>query len=191
MEPAGRKSGGLLSAGAAGDWMKAGYVRAMDALYLFCVVVAGFCIVVMTVVIPIGVFYRYVLNSALAWPEPMATIMMIFFTFLGGAACYRAGVHISVTVFTSFLSAKAKKISEFVVEIAVAALALFMLIWGAELVHTTLYQVIAEFPFLSVGLTYMPVPMGGAITLLFMIERMCFGPPPAGSFIHREPPSVN
>lgn len=171
--------------------MKAGYVRAMDALYLFCVGVAGFCIVVMTVVVPIGVFYRYVLNSALAWPEPMATIMMIFFTFLGGAACYRAGVHISVTVFVRYLGVGPQKLAELMVEIAVAALALFMLVWGAELVHTTLYQVIAEFPFLSVGFTYLPVPVGGAITLLFMIERLWIGPPPPTSFIHREPPSIN
>ncbi len=171
--------------------MKPVYVRLMDALYLFCVAVAGICITVMTIVVPVGVFYRYVLNNALAWPEPMATIMMIFFTFLGGAACYRAGVHISVTAFVWALGAPAKRVSEAVVEIAVAALALFMLIWGAELVNTTMHQVIAEFPFLAVGITYLPVPVGGAITLLFMIERMWIGPPPATSFIYREPPSVN
>ena len=171
--------------------MKAAYVRAMDALYLLCVSVAGFCIVVMTVVVPIGVFYRYVLNSALAWPEPMATIMMIFFTFLGGAACYRAGVHISVTLFVGAFVGPARKAVELIVELAVAALALFMLIWGAELVGTTMHQVIAEFPFLAVGITYMPVPIGGAITLLFMIERMWAGPPPATSFVYREPPTEN
>ena len=171
--------------------MRAAYVRAMDALYLICVTIAGFCIVVMTVAIPVGVFYRYVLNSALAWPEPMATIMMIFFTFFGGAACYRASVHISVTVFVRYLADTATKVAELAVEIAVAALALFMLIWGAELVQTTLHQVIAEFPFLSVGLTYLPVPMSGAITLLFMIERMWIGPPPRDSIIYLEPPSLN
>ena len=171
--------------------MQAAYVRAMDALYLICVTIAGFCIVVMTVAIPVGVFYRYVLNSALAWPEPMATIMMIFFTFFGGAACYRAGVHISVTVFVRYLADTAARVAELAVEVAVAALALFMLIWGAELVQTTLHQVIAEFPFLSVGLTYLPVPMGGAITLLFMIERMWIGPPPRDSIVYLEPPSAN
>jgi TRAP-type C4-dicarboxylate transport system permease small subunit len=171
--------------------MKEAYVRAMDALYLACVAVAGLCITIMTIVVPIGVFYRYVLNSALAWPEPMATIMMIFFTFLGGAACYRAGVHISVTLFVGALGPAAAKFVEYIVEIAVGALCLFMLIWGSELVHTTMFQTVAEFPFLAVGLTYLPVPVGGAVTLLFMIERMWIGPPPATSFVHREPPSTN
>ena len=35
---------------------------------------------------------------------------------------------------------------------------LFMLIWGIELVQTTWHQVIAEFPILSVGLTYSADP---------------------------------
>ncbi len=172
--------------------MKPGYVRAMDALYLLCVAIAGFCIVVMTVVIPVGVFFRYVLNSALAWPEPAATLMMIFFTFFGGAACYRARVHISVIVFVGLLVGDtAKKVAAHVVEVAVAALALFMLIWGAELATTTWHQVIAEFPWLLVGITYLPVPAAAFITLLFVLERVWIGQPPPNSFIYREPPSVN
>jgi hypothetical protein len=38
--------------------------------------------------------------------------------------------------------------------------------------------VIAEFPFLSVGVTYLPIPIGGAVTLLFIAERLLIGPPP-------------
>ena len=35
-----------------------------------------------------------------------------------------------------------------------------------------------EFPWLSVGVTYLPVPIGGAMMLLFVIERLTIGPPP-------------
>ena len=48
-----------------------------------------------------------------------------------------------------------------------------------------------EFPFLSVGLTYMPIPIGGFITLLFIIEQVWIGPPGEGSFVHREPVSAD
>jgi hypothetical protein len=30
----------------------------------------------------------------------------------------------------------------------------------------------AEFPFLSVGVTFLPIPVGGFITLLFVIEQV-------------------
>jgi TRAP-type C4-dicarboxylate transport system permease small subunit len=55
---------------------------------------------------------------------------------------------------------------------------LFMLVYGAKLVEATWYNTIADFPFLSVGLTYLSIPVGGAILLLFVIERILFGLPP-------------
>ena len=48
---------------------------------------------------------------------------------------------------------------------------LFMLVWGIKLVQTTWFQAIPEFPVVSVGLSYLPIPIGGALTALFVIER--------------------
>jgi TRAP-type C4-dicarboxylate transport system permease small subunit len=48
----------------------------------------------------------------------------------------------------------------------------FMFWWGIKLVETTWYQSIAEFPIVSVGVSYLPLPIGGAITALFVIERL-------------------
>ena len=47
-----------------------------------------------------------------------------------------------------------------------------MLWWGIKLVQTTWYQSIAEFPIVSAGLAYVPVPLGGLIMVLFVIERL-------------------
>jgi TRAP-type C4-dicarboxylate transport system permease small subunit len=38
-------------------------------------------------------------------------------------------------------------------------------------VKTTWYNSIAEFPDLSAGVTYMPIPVAGVVMLLFVIER--------------------
>ncbi|MBM3546067.1 MAG: TRAP transporter small permease [Alphaproteobacteria bacterium] len=171
--------------------MKAAYARAMDWLYLACIVVAGIGVVVMTLVIPYGVFMRYVLNSAVPWPEPASVLMMILFTFLGAAACYRAGVHIAVGLLTEQLAPAPKRAMSFLVDVLMAALSLFMVVYGTELVALTMNQVIAEFPFLPVGITYLPIPVGGAITLLFILEHAWIGPPPRESIVHREPTPVN
>ncbi len=42
----------------------------------------------------------------------------------------------------------------------------------------TWHNSIADFPFLSVGVTYLPIPLGGACLLLFIIERIFLGLPP-------------
>ena len=78
--------------------MKAAYVKAMEALYILCATVSGVCIVVMTIVIPYGVYKRYVVNHASSWPEPLSVLLVILFTFFAAAACYRADVHIAVSM---------------------------------------------------------------------------------------------
>lgn len=167
--------------------MKTAYRRAMDALYLVCMILAGLSLTIMTIVIPWGVYTRYVLNRGSAWPEPMAVLLMILFTFFAGAACYRAGIHISVTLFADALRQPYRRIVRGIAELSVAVLAFFMAYWGFQLVETTWHQVIAEFPFLSVGITYLPIPLGGVITLLFIVERAWIGPPPRDSIMYREP----
>lgn len=150
----------------------------MDALYRFCIIVAGGALVLISAVIPWGVFTRYVLNSAASWPEPMAILLTIVLTFFGAAACYRAGTHMSVSVAVRALSPRLRRVIEPFTEGLVALVGLFMVIWGARLVSATWHQSIAEFPALSVGLTYLPIPLGGGITLLFVAERLLIGPPP-------------
>jgi TRAP-type C4-dicarboxylate transport system permease small subunit len=156
----------------------------MDALYRFCVLVAGGALVLISAVIPWGVFTRYVLNSAASWPEPMAILLTIVLTFFGAAACYRAGTHMSVSVLVRALSPPLRRVVEPLAEVLVALVGLFMVIWGARLVGTTWYQSIAEFPALSVGVTYLPIPIGGAITLVFVGERLLIGRPSQAGEAH-------
>jgi TRAP-type C4-dicarboxylate transport system permease small subunit len=155
--------------------MKAHYVRAMDAINRACLFIAGCCLVVITLIIPWGVFTRYVLNSASGWPEPMAILLMIVFTFFSAAACYRDNLHIAVMALPNTLPERQRLLLGWVAELGMVAVNLFMLVWGIELVHVTWHQVIAEFPIISVGLSYLPLPVGGAITLLFIIERLWTG----------------
>ena len=71
-------------------------------------IVAGFCLVAITLMIPWGVFTRYVLNSASSWPEPMAVLLMIWFSFLSASLCYRENLHIGVAVIPMMLEGKAQ-----------------------------------------------------------------------------------
>ena len=52
---------------------------------------------------------------------------------------------------------------------------LFMLWWGIKLVQITWFQSIPEFPLVSVGMSYLPIPIGGGLTALFVIERFMTG----------------
>ena len=64
---------------------------------------AGACLVIITLIIPYGVFCRYVLNSAASWPEPLAVLLMIVLSFLSAVVCYREYLHIGVGVLPGIL----------------------------------------------------------------------------------------
>ncbi len=156
--------------------MRALYRGAMDALYAACAVIAGTALVLISAVIPWAVYTRYVLNQAASWPEPTAVLLTIVVTFFGGAACYRVRAHMNVAFFVSLLPPLWRRVPEVLAELLVAAMALFMLVYGEKLVEATWYNTIADFPSLSVGVTYLPIPVGGACLLLFVIERLVLGP---------------
>jgi TRAP-type C4-dicarboxylate transport system permease small subunit len=148
----------------------------MDALYAFCAGIAGLAMLVISLIIPWGVFTRYVLNQASSWPEPMATLLSIVLTFFGAAACYRLGVHMRVAVLPNMLPPAARRLCDALAQALVAVVNLYMVVWGWDLVQTTWNQGIPDFPGLSVGVTYLPIPLGGACTLLFVLERLLIGP---------------
>ena len=157
------------------------YFRAMDALHKACVALAGAALVVITLIIPWGVFTRYVLNSASSWPEPLAILMMIWLSFLSAIVCYREHLHIGVGMLPAALEGAPRKLLGIVVECGMLVINIFLLWYGIKLVQVTWYQTIAEFPIVSVGVSYLPVPIGGAITSLFIVERFLKGeffPPP-------------
>jgi TRAP-type C4-dicarboxylate transport system permease small subunit len=144
----------------------------MDVLHRFCMVVAGCCLVTITLIIPWGVFTRYVLNSASSWPEPAAVLLMIWFSFLAASLCYRENLHIGVAVIPMMLKGNARLAIGWLIEACMMGTNLFMMWWGIKLVETTWHQSIADFPWYSVGASYLPVPIGGLITALFVIERL-------------------
>jgi TRAP-type C4-dicarboxylate transport system, small permease component len=86
------------------------YSLSMDILYRISMWIAGLALLVMVAVIPVGIFARYVMNSALSWPEPIAIICMVTFTFIGAAVSYRAGSHIAVSMVVDRLGEKARRI---------------------------------------------------------------------------------
>jgi len=151
------------------------YSLLMDILYRLSMWVAGIALLVMVAIIPIGIFARYVLNSALSWPEPVAIICMVTFTFIGAAVSYRAGSHIAVTMMTDRLSEPLRKICFLLADLMLMAISLFIFWYSATLCAELWEQPVAEFPLFTAGESYLPLPIGSAITLLFIVEKMLFG----------------
>jgi TRAP-type C4-dicarboxylate transport system permease small subunit len=170
--------------------MRNSYRAAMEWLYIACIATAGVAMLIMTIIIPYGVFMRYVANSPSSWPEPAGILLMVLFSFIGGAAAYRAKAHIAVSTLLNMLKDANRSRMERVADVGMGIIGLFMIRWGVLLVQATWHNTIAEFPELSVGVTYIPIPAAGVITLAFCIERLWLGEPPQTSYTFRDAPQA-
>ena len=162
------------------------YARAMEWTYIGCIVLSGAALVVITLIIPLGVFMRYAMNRPLSWPEPAAVVMMVMFSFLGGAAVFRANVHIAVEALLNAVRPPLRRLMLWGADLCVGLTAAFMLGYGAHLCQVTWYQTMAEFPGLKQGIVYLPIPIAGLLTLLFIVEKLWIGEPPATSFMFHD-----
>ena len=150
------------------------YLKWMDRLYLLAMVAAGLSLLVMTIVIPIGISLA-MCSIAANRPEPIAIICMVTFTFIGAAVSYRAGSHIAVNMLTDRLPASLQRVCARVVDLLMLLISGLMCWYSYWLCVELWEQPVAEFPLLTSGESYLPLPVGSAILILFVLERLLFG----------------
>ncbi|MBV7477448.1 TRAP transporter small permease [Pseudomonas sp. PDM31] len=155
--------------------MKNLLLRINDRIYMTCIWVAGLSVLAISLMIPWGVFARYVLGTGSSWPEPTAILLMMVFTFIGAAASYRAGAHMAVAMLTDRMQPQMRKAVSVFSQLLMATICLFMAIWGTKLCLSTWNQFMSSMPTLRVGITYMPIPIGGVLTLIFVLEKLLLG----------------
>lgn len=150
--------------------------RLMDCVYLACIWISGLAILAMSLIIPWGIYARYVLGTGSSWPEPVAILLMVTFTFFGAAATFRASGHIAVTMLTDALPVRLQWLCAKLVDLLMIAICVFVIVWGTKLSAETMRQALADLPWLPVGYTYLPLPIGSFLILLFVLENAVFGP---------------
>ena len=155
--------------------MKNRLLRFNDRLYMTCIWVAGLSVLGVALIIPWGIFARYILGTGASWPEPSAILLMLVFTFIGAAASYRAGAHMSVAMITDRLPSQQRRLVGIFSQLLMATICLFMTVWGTKLCLSTWNQFMSAIPTLRVGITYMPIPIGGLLTLVFVLEKLLLG----------------
>jgi TRAP-type C4-dicarboxylate transport system permease small subunit len=133
--------------------------------------VAGTSLVLMTALVFWQVFTRYVLGVPAIFTEPLSILMMGWFIFLGAAVGTKEGYHLSFDILLMVLPAKAGNILQYVSDVLVACFGFGMLFYGGALMLDTWAAPMASLG-LPTGLALLPVTVGGALIILFSLERM-------------------
>lgn len=132
---------------------------------------ASLGLLVMTAIISMQVFARYVLNDSPAWAEQAALLLMIWYVFIAAAAGVREGFHIRIAVFADNLPPALRRPVRLLSHLIVAAFGVAMVWFGIELARATWQHVI---PTLGIprGFAYVPIALSGGLIVGFSLERL-------------------
>lgn len=84
-------------------------------------------------IIPVQVFYRYVLNDPLLWPEDIAKGLLVWLGFMGAAVLHKRSGLVTVEFFTHYFNEKISVTVTLIIDILIALLALLIIIYGYRL----------------------------------------------------------
>src|SRR5262245_9265242 len=113
------------------------------------------------------VYFRYVLNNSLSWPDELSRFALTWMVFLGTAMVTRRSRQISIDLMTRSLKPRGLAIHAFAIPVVVAAVAAFLLHYGSELVAKASYVTPAlQWP---IGALYLAVPFGATLSLIFFV----------------------
>jgi TRAP-type C4-dicarboxylate transport system permease small subunit len=133
--------------------------------------VSAVCLVLMVLIISWQVFSRFFLNTTPFWSEEGALMLMIYFGMFGAVAAYRERLHIGVIYFIQKAPARVYKLITFGTDCLIASFGVFMLVWGISLVQNMMNQTMPATQ-IKVGYSYLPIPIAGAVLILFALEKI-------------------
>ena len=90
------------------------------------------CLGIMTVVIGLQVFMRYVMQDSLSWSEELARYLFIFFIYAGISYGVKMRRHIRVEAFTMWMPARVQAVIKIIAQILFMAFAVIVIYYGYE-----------------------------------------------------------
>ena len=122
---------------------------------------------------------RKVFSSAPSWTEEMARYIHIFQVWIGASYAVKLRQHIRVEAFITRFHGSFRKFLEILAILVWFAMALFLAIFGTELVLSSIeHGQLAPAMQIPIWIAYLAIPLGGAgmaIRLLFQIRDVLRG----------------
>lgn len=121
----------------------------------------------MTIFVLLGVFFRYVLNSPLSWPEELSRYLMIWGASVAISLGIKSDEHVGLTVLYDVISLKSVKAAlRTVIYLLVFAFLVSLFLYSVRMVQEAQYMQTMDLR-ITMVLPYLAIPVS---TLLAMVQ---------------------
>lgn len=146
-------------------WRVAGWLAA-NLEEVLCAVL----LVVMVVSVSSAVFFRYVLNAPLPWPEELSRFALVWMTFVGSALAMKRKGHVLVDFFVAFLPGRARLAMALLVNLSLLAfLALFF--WLSAQIVQKMWVGVSPALSIRMGYVYLALPLASALMFVHLARQ--------------------
>ena len=178
-----------------------GLERVNTALLLVCRQIAIVSMGLMVIIMLLQVFFRYVLNNSLAWPDEAARFCMLWMTGLMAPSAYRWGNFVAIDLVKDFLSRRLGAVLTLVILLLGLAVLIVALqqasrhinsgwLFNSSSLKIPLQLIGQESVRVKLAYMYLSLPVGFALMILVSVELILkrahelfdssveYGPPP-------------
>ena len=122
----------------------------------------------MMVVLVFANVLLHAFGKDLAWVTELGELMMVWVTFLGGAAAARRGAHMAITELIDKLGVASRRIADLLITLA-GALVLLLLTWYGWSITLTSWTNRLTVLDIPMSFQYLALPVGSMATLVFVL----------------------
>ncbi|WP_313247949.1 TRAP transporter small permease [Stenotrophomonas acidaminiphila] len=157
---------------------QAGPQRVLEALATVVIHVAVVALLGLVVVQGWQVFARYVINDSPSWTEPVTLLLLSTAMSMGAAAGVHTHRHFGFFLLAEHLNPLARRVVDALVPLVVASIGAVIAWWGWVLWIDGLH-IKAAGAHLPQSVNYLPLSLGGALMVVFALNRLWLALRPA------------
>jgi len=133
---------------------------------------AVFLLAALAVLVCLGVFFRYVLNSSLVWYDEFASYMLVWLTFYGAVVADYHRRHINFDLLVNKLAPATRRAVDVVGELAVLGFQFVLCYYGWVLMGKMGDETAISLPWVKVSWISSVLPIAGALLLVISVARL-------------------
>ncbi|HUV08696.1 MAG TPA: TRAP transporter small permease [Spirochaetia bacterium] len=148
--------------------MKEAIRRLLHTIERVEMALAKLFLVVMIVVVGMQVFFRYVVNRPLAWPEELSGFLLIWLTFLVADILVKRKGHVEVEYFFNKMSPKAQEIATIIINAYIIVFLIFLIVSSITIETVQIHHLVGAALKIPKAMYTMAATVSGASMLLSM-----------------------
>lgn len=133
---------------------------------------AVFLLAALAVLVCLGVFFRYALNSSLVWYDEFASYMLVWLTFYGCVVVDYQRRHIGFDLLVNKLAPGRRRVVDVIGELAVLGFQFVLCYYGWVLTERMGDETAISLPWVKVSWINSVLPITGALLLMISVARL-------------------